>query len=110
MRKNSESTKSNTGSPANTVLNLALAAMREELLLSRWYLTAPAKFRVAEPEITVVGVETRDVYTTIGGGLGGSAKHKKPFLVGQVVVGGISAKLALRLDFGVGGFVVEEGK
>lgn len=97
-------------SPADALLALAVAAMRDELKQARWYQTAPAQFRTSEPEITIVGVENREVYTSIGGGLGGGATHQKPFLIGQVEVGGIRAKLALRLDFGMGGFVVEEGE
>lgn len=72
--------------------------MHEELKESRWYQSAPEQFRTSEPQITVLGVENREVYTSIGGGLGGGATHKKPFLIGHVEVGGIRAKLALRLD------------
>lgn len=96
--------------PADAVMALAAAAMLEQLKESRWYSTAPQQARVSDPVIEITGVEYRNVCVTVGGGLGGVSSGRKPFLVGRVEVGGIPAKLALRLDFGIGGFVVEEGE
>jgi hypothetical protein len=97
-------------STSQVVMDLAAAAMLEELKESRWFQSAPAQARAEDPTIEITGVEYRDVCTTIGGGLGGGSTYKMPFIVGQVEVGGISAKLALRIDFGVGGFLVLEGE
>jgi len=110
MKKNQTTTASRSQAPADAVMALAAAAMLGQLLESRWYRSAPAHARATDPAIEIIGVEYRDVFTSIGGGVGGGATDRRPFLIGRVEVGGIPAKLALRLDFGVGGFVVEEGE
>ena len=71
---------------------------------------ADAMMAIAMADIEITGIEYRNVVTSIGGGLGGSFTESKPFLVGRVAVGGIPAKLAMRVDFGAGGFIVLEGE
>lgn len=88
------------------VMKLAKAAMLEQLKESRWYQTAPAAARQLEPVIELTGIELRKVFLSIGILPAGAVE--KPFLVGKVTVGGISARLALRLDFGNGGLAVDE--
>lgn len=91
---------------ATKMLALATAAMLDQLKESRWYRSAPAAARQFEPEIEITGVEFRKV--RFSEGIMSMSFVEKPFLTGKVTVGGITAQLALRLDFGMGGLVVDE--
>lgn len=110
MKKNTATAGAKFKTPADAMMALAATAMLDQLKDSRWYRSAPANARATDPAIEIIGIEYRDVLTSVGGGLGGSISDSKPFLVGRVDVGGVQAKLALRLDFGIGGFVVLEGE
>jgi hypothetical protein len=88
------------------VLAPAMAHAPAAILESRWYLTAPAQYKLRDPPVTLSGVEFHPVYTSIGGLPSGSIEP--PFLYGWTEVGGIRAAFRLRLDFGRGGFVISE--
>lgn len=109
MKTNKDTVMNATATVGETVMALAATAMLEQLKESRWYKTAPPSARASDPVIEIMGVEYREVFSSIGGGLGGSFSERKPFLIGHVEVGGVPAELALRLDFGTGGLVVQEG-
>lgn len=88
------------------IVELAQAAAIAELKESRWFQSAPEKFRDQEPEIEFTGIEYNEVSMSSGGLITGT--RMAPFICGETVIGGIHAKIRLRLDFGIGGFVVEE--
>jgi hypothetical protein len=96
--------------PGDAIMVLATAATLDQFKESRWYKSAPSHARATDPAIEIVGIEHRQVFASVGGGLGGSMSESKPFLIGRTQLGGLHAKLALRLDFGIGGFVVLEGE
>lgn len=88
------------------ILRIAHAVALSELKESRWFQSAPEKFREQEPGIKFTSIEYHAV-TMSSGGLN-TGTRSAPFICGETIVGGISAKIRLRLDFGIGGFVVEE--
>lgn len=104
MRKNDLNPQNNL--VAGKLLDLATAHIIDGIKNSKWFLTAPAKFKVAEPPIAIAGIEYHPVFTSTGGLSTGS--YDAPFLCGETEVGGIKASFRLRLDFGTGGFVINE--
>ncbi len=93
-------------SVATDMLKLAKAEMVRQFVESRWFLTAPKEARSATLQIEIVGIEERQV--ELSEGLIAMGGVMMPFLVGVATVGGIQAKVWLRLDYGRGGLVVEE--
>jgi hypothetical protein len=96
-----------TESPAEALMALAKASMLDRLKESRWYRTAPESARATEPEITIVGIEQREVAMSMG--ILPMGRENRPHLVGRVELAGITAELSMRLDFFTpGGFALNE--
>jgi hypothetical protein len=91
---------------AEKLMDLAAAHVIDGIKNSKWFLTAPERFRRVDPEIEISGIEYHSVFTSSGGLSTGS--YDAPFLCGETEVGGIKASFRLRLDFGTGGFVINE--
>jgi len=92
--------------PADHMLELAKARMLSGLLESRWFRSAPESARAVPPKIRVIGVEHRPV--RLSEGLIAYDTVQMPFLVGEVTVARIKARVYVRLDFGTGGVIVDE--
>lgn len=92
---------------AAKLFDLAAAHALDGIKESRWFKSAPAKFRVEDPPLTFTGIEYHAVHLSMGGVPAGSIDV--PYLCGETEVGGIKASFRLRLEFGgAAGFVINE--
>lgn len=91
---------------AKVFTEMARAVLLEELKQSTWFRTAPKDAQAIEPVITLLGIEHHPVQLSMG--IVSMGRQMKPFVVGETVVGGIKARIRVRLDIGNGGIVVDE--
>lgn len=92
---------------AAKLFDLAAAHALDGIKQSRWFKSAPAKFKVEDPAMTFTGVEYHAINLSMGGLPAGTIDV--PFLCGETEVGGIKASFRVRLDFGsAAGFVINE--
>lgn len=91
---------------ADDILALAELAMKEQFTASFWFTSAPASVRSPAPRIATVGIEQR-VVSSLEGNSGLDVSHTAPFLIGETKVGGNTIRLALQLEFGRTGLIIE---
>lgn len=86
--------------------DMARSVLLEELKQSKWFRTAPKEAQAVDPVITLLGIEQHPVH--VSRGIVSMGKQMKPFVVGETMVGGLKARIRVRLDLGAGGIVVDE--
>lgn len=83
---------------ARGLVGFAIRRAQEHIVETKWYLTSPAKNSTTMPDVRIIAIEDREVFTSIGGMAAGS--RMEPHLICETTVAGMTARFSVLLEVG----------
>ena len=77
---------------AKSLASMALDAAVQALKEHHWYKTAPARFKMGEPEVKMIEIKMLEMSSLMG------PSYMTPCLIFSATVGGITEKFSMRID------------
>lgn len=90
---------------ARGLVEFAIRRAQESIVETKWYLTSPEKNNKTPPDVKVLAIEDREVFTSMGMMAAGS--RMEPHLICETTVAGQTARFLVLLEAGRIGCLIE---